>query len=150
MHIKESISLVGFEEVKKVFTCYSVAYRVWFWLKGYCQWLFYYWMIEWMLHVCYSSTGANWILWLMFLLLSCLCMLYVDWICFLKVNFARFPILASMARDVLAILISMVAFECAFSVGWRILSNHHCCLTHNGRKTCLLAKLVEITASLSI
>ncbi|KAH0639799.1 hypothetical protein KY285_036385 [Solanum tuberosum] len=38
-----------------------------------------------------------------------------------KFNEPRFPIISEMARDVLAISISSVASECAFSTGGRIL-----------------------------
>lgn len=38
-----------------------------------------------------------------------------------KVNSPRFPVLSQLARDVLAIFMSSVASECAFSTGGRIL-----------------------------
>ncbi|WVZ25696.1 hypothetical protein V8G54_004240 [Vigna mungo] len=47
----------------------------------------------------------------------------------LKVNSTRFPILANMAREVLAIPISTVASECAFSTGGRVISPYRSCLT---------------------
>ncbi|KAF3628118.1 hypothetical protein FXO37_29536 [Capsicum annuum] len=43
-----------------------------------------------------------------------------DILCWWKVNEPRFPILVEMARDVLVIPISSVAFECAFSMGGRV------------------------------
>ncbi|WVY98387.1 hypothetical protein V8G54_030538 [Vigna mungo] len=46
-----------------------------------------------------------------------------------KVNSTRFPILANMAREVLAIPISTVASECAFSTGGRVISPYRSCLT---------------------
>ncbi|WVZ09209.1 hypothetical protein V8G54_013739 [Vigna mungo] len=46
-----------------------------------------------------------------------------------KVNSTRFPILANMAREVLAIPISTVASECAFSTGGRVVSPYRSCLT---------------------
>ncbi|KAH0634432.1 hypothetical protein KY290_037845 [Solanum tuberosum] len=46
-----------------------------------------------------------------------------------KINSPRFPVLAEMARDVLAIPISSVASECAFSTGGRILDSFRSSLT---------------------
>ncbi|KAM3374597.1 hypothetical protein P3S68_013311 [Capsicum galapagoense] len=46
-----------------------------------------------------------------------------------KVNEPRFPILAEMARDVLAIPISSVASECAFSTGGRVIDPFRSSLT---------------------
>ncbi|KAH0711371.1 hypothetical protein KY289_007330 [Solanum tuberosum] len=46
-----------------------------------------------------------------------------------KVNAPRFPILSELARDVLAIPISSVASECAFSTGGRILDRFRSSLT---------------------
>ncbi|KAM3250646.1 hypothetical protein P3L10_004716 [Capsicum annuum] len=46
-----------------------------------------------------------------------------------KVNEPRFPILAEMARDVLAIPISSVASECAFSTGGRVIDPFRSLLT---------------------
>ncbi|WVY90741.1 hypothetical protein V8G54_036257 [Vigna mungo] len=46
-----------------------------------------------------------------------------------KVNSTRFPILANMAREVLAIPISTVASECALSTGGRVVSPYRSCLT---------------------
>ncbi|XP_075083611.1 zinc finger BED domain-containing protein RICESLEEPER 2-like [Nicotiana tabacum] len=46
-----------------------------------------------------------------------------------KINVPRFSILAEMARDVLAIPISSVASECAFSTGGRILDSFRSSLT---------------------
>lgn len=46
-----------------------------------------------------------------------------------KINSPRFPILAEMARDVLAIPISSVASESAFSTGGRILDSFRSSLT---------------------
>ncbi|WVZ14298.1 hypothetical protein V8G54_011864 [Vigna mungo] len=52
-----------------------------------------------------------------------------------KVNSTRFPILANMAREVLAIPISTVASECAFSTGGRVVSPY---------RSCLMPKIVEV------
>ena len=46
-----------------------------------------------------------------------------------KVNEPRFPILAEMVRDVLVILISCVASECAFSTAGRVLDQFRSSLT---------------------
>ncbi|KAH0712018.1 hypothetical protein KY289_007977 [Solanum tuberosum] len=46
-----------------------------------------------------------------------------------KINSPRFPVLAEMARDVLAIPISSVASECAFSTSGRILDSFRSSLT---------------------
>ena len=46
-----------------------------------------------------------------------------------KVNSPRFPILSQLARDVLAIPMSSVASECAFSTGGRILDPFRSSLT---------------------
>ncbi|KAH0698365.1 hypothetical protein KY285_015061 [Solanum tuberosum] len=46
-----------------------------------------------------------------------------------KVNSPRFPFLSEMARDVLAIPVSSVASECAFSTGGRILDSFRSSLT---------------------
>ena len=46
-----------------------------------------------------------------------------------KVNEPRFSILVQMVRDVLAILISCVASECAFSTGGRVLDPFRSSLT---------------------
>ncbi|XP_049373623.1 zinc finger BED domain-containing protein RICESLEEPER 2-like [Solanum verrucosum] len=46
-----------------------------------------------------------------------------------KINSPRFPVLAEIARDVLAIPISSVASECAFSTGGRILDSFRSSLT---------------------
>ncbi|KAH0702686.1 hypothetical protein KY285_016964 [Solanum tuberosum] len=46
-----------------------------------------------------------------------------------KINSPRFPFLSEMARDVLAIPISSVASECAFSTGGRILDSFRSSLT---------------------
>ena len=46
-----------------------------------------------------------------------------------KVNSPRFPILSQLARDVLAIPISIVAFESAFSTGGRVLDSFRSSLT---------------------
>ncbi|KAH0736593.1 hypothetical protein KY285_012300 [Solanum tuberosum] len=46
-----------------------------------------------------------------------------------KVNAPRFPILSELAHDVLAIPISSVALECAFSIGGRILDRFRSSLT---------------------
>ncbi|XP_075110617.1 zinc finger BED domain-containing protein RICESLEEPER 2-like isoform X2 [Nicotiana tabacum] len=50
----------------------------------------------------------------------------LDW---WKINAPRFPVLYELARDVLAILISSVASECAFSTGGRILDSFRSSLT---------------------
>ncbi|XP_018436185.1 zinc finger BED domain-containing protein RICESLEEPER 2-like [Raphanus sativus] len=47
-----------------------------------------------------------------------------------KVNFSKFPILAEIARDVLAMQVSSVASESAFSTSGRIIFPHRSCLTH--------------------
>ena len=47
--------------------------------------------------------------------------LHFDILNWWKRNAHRYPILAQMARDVLAILVSTVASECAFSIGGRVL-----------------------------
>ncbi|PHT35667.1 Glutamine--tRNA ligase [Capsicum baccatum] len=46
-----------------------------------------------------------------------------------KYNSARFPFLSEMARDILAIPISSVASECAFSTGGRVLDSFRSSLT---------------------
>ena len=46
-----------------------------------------------------------------------------------KVNSPRFPVLSQLARDVLAIPMSSVASECAFSTGGRILDSFRSSLT---------------------
>ncbi|CAJ2632655.1 unnamed protein product [Trifolium pratense] len=46
-----------------------------------------------------------------------------------KANSTRYPILASIARDVLAIPATIVASESAFSTGRRVASDHRTCLT---------------------
>jgi len=46
-----------------------------------------------------------------------------------KVNSPRFPLLSEMARDVLAIPVSSVASECAFSTGGHILDSFRSSLT---------------------
>ncbi|CAK8563417.1 unnamed protein product [Lathyrus sativus] len=46
-----------------------------------------------------------------------------------KVNSGQYPILANIARDVLAIPISIVASESAFSTGERVLDPYHSSLT---------------------
>ncbi|XP_060215666.1 zinc finger BED domain-containing protein RICESLEEPER 2-like [Lycium barbarum] len=51
-----------------------------------------------------------------------------------KINSPRFPVLAEMPRDVLAIPISSVASKCAFSTGGRIL---------NSFRSSLIPKLVQ-------
>ncbi|XP_055823973.1 zinc finger BED domain-containing protein RICESLEEPER 1-like [Solanum dulcamara] len=48
-----------------------------------------------------------------------------------KMNSARFPILAEMARDVLAVPVSSVASESAFSTGGRLLDSFRSSLTPN-------------------
>ncbi|CAN1340611.1 Zinc finger BED domain-containing protein RICESLEEPER 2 [Linum perenne] len=52
-----------------------------------------------------------------------------DVLAYWKASALRFPILSEMARDVLAILISSVASESAFSTGGRVLSNFRSSLT---------------------
>nr|XP_016512348.1 PREDICTED: zinc finger BED domain-containing protein RICESLEEPER 2-like [Nicotiana tabacum] len=46
-----------------------------------------------------------------------------------KLNSARFPILAEMARDVLAVPVSSVVSECSFSTGGRLLDSFRSSLT---------------------
>jgi len=46
-----------------------------------------------------------------------------------KLNSGRFLILSNMASDLLAILISTVSFESAFSTGGRVLDPHHSSFT---------------------
>lgn len=46
-----------------------------------------------------------------------------------KVNSARFPVLSSMVRDVLAVPMTLVVSESAFSTGERILSEFRSSLT---------------------
>jgi hypothetical protein len=46
-----------------------------------------------------------------------------------KANSTRYPILASIAREVLAIPATTVASESAFSTGGRVVSDHRTCLT---------------------
>ncbi|XP_061358792.1 zinc finger BED domain-containing protein RICESLEEPER 4-like [Gastrolobium bilobum] len=46
-----------------------------------------------------------------------------------KVQSSRFPIIANIAREVLAIPISIVASESAFSIGGRVLDHYCSCLT---------------------
>ncbi|XP_075083342.1 zinc finger BED domain-containing protein RICESLEEPER 2-like [Nicotiana tabacum] len=48
-----------------------------------------------------------------------------------KLNSARFPVLAEMARDVLAVPVSSVASECAFSTGGHLLDSFRSSLTPN-------------------
>ncbi|CAA7047615.1 unnamed protein product [Microthlaspi erraticum] len=45
-------------------------------------------------------------------------------------NSAKFPILSLVARDVLAMQVSSVASESAFSTSGRMLDPHRSCLTH--------------------
>ena len=45
-------------------------------------------------------------------------------------NSVKFPILSEIARDVLAIQVSSVASESAFSTSGRLLEPHRSCLTH--------------------
>ncbi|PHT59109.1 Galactokinase [Capsicum baccatum] len=52
-----------------------------------------------------------------------------DILCWWKVNEPRFPILVEMAHDVLAIPISSVASECAFSTGGRVIDPFRSSLT---------------------
>jgi hypothetical protein len=46
-----------------------------------------------------------------------------------KLNASRFPVLARLARDVLAIPVSTVASESAFSTGGRVLDDFRASLT---------------------
>lgn len=46
-----------------------------------------------------------------------------------KTNSSKYPIMSLMAREVLAIPVSSVASECAFSTGSRILDQYRSCLT---------------------
>ena len=52
-----------------------------------------------------------------------------DLLRWLKLNSERFPILSSLARDVLDIPIYTIAFESAFSTGGRVLDSFQRCLT---------------------
>ncbi|CAN1323948.1 Putative AC9 transposase [Linum perenne] len=52
-----------------------------------------------------------------------------DVLAYWKASALRFPILSEMARDVLAVPISYVASESAFSTGGRVLSNFRTSLT---------------------
>ncbi|CAN1348969.1 Zinc finger BED domain-containing protein RICESLEEPER 2 [Linum perenne] len=54
---------------------------------------------------------------------------WFDVLAFWKASALRFPILSEMARDVLAVPISYVASESAFSTGGRVLSNFRSSLT---------------------
>lgn len=45
-------------------------------------------------------------------------------------NTSKFPILSEIARDVLALQVSSVASESAFSTSGRLLEPHRSCLTH--------------------
>jgi len=47
-----------------------------------------------------------------------------------KVHYSKFPILAEIARDVLAMQVFSVASESAFSTSGRIINPHRSCLTH--------------------
>lgn len=47
-----------------------------------------------------------------------------------KVHYSKFPILAEIAHDVLAMQVSSVASESAFSTSGRIINPHRSCLTH--------------------
>ncbi|XP_054821797.1 zinc finger BED domain-containing protein RICESLEEPER 2-like [Prosopis cineraria] len=47
-----------------------------------------------------------------------------------KVNSSKYPVIGQIARDVLAMPISTVASESAFSTGGRILNEYRCSLTH--------------------
>ena len=47
-----------------------------------------------------------------------------------RTNSSRFPVLSEIARDVLAMQVSSVASESAFSTSGRILEPHRSCLTH--------------------
>jgi hypothetical protein len=53
----------------------------------------------------------------------------IDILAWWKVNSSRFPVLGHMARDVLAIPITTVASESAFSIGGRILDDFRTSLT---------------------
>nr|KYP55847.1 Putative AC9 transposase [Cajanus cajan] len=52
-----------------------------------------------------------------------------------KLNLGRFPILAKMARDLLAVHVSTVASETAFSIGGRVLDPYRSSLTPRMAKT---------------
>ena len=58
-----------------------------------------------------------------------------DVLCWWKINSKRFPILFNMARDVLTVPISTMAFECAFSTSGRLLDLF---------KSFLTLKIVEV------
>ena len=53
-----------------------------------------------------------------------------DVLSYWRSNAARFPVLLEIARDVLAMQVSSVASESAFSTSGRMLSPHRSCLTH--------------------
>lgn len=53
-----------------------------------------------------------------------------DVLSYWRTNAARFPVLSEIARDVLAMQVSSVASESAFSTSGRMLSPHRSCLTH--------------------
>ena len=41
-----------------------------------------------------------------------------------KVNSAKYPVISIMARDILAILVSTVAFESIFNIGGKVLDQY--------------------------
>ena len=53
-----------------------------------------------------------------------------DVLSYWRTNSARFPVLSEIARDVLAMQVSSVASESAFSTSGRMLEPHRSCLTH--------------------
>lgn len=53
-----------------------------------------------------------------------------DVLSFWRVNSGKYPVLSTLAKDVLAVQVSSVASESAFSTSGRILEPSRSCLTH--------------------
>jgi len=47
-----------------------------------------------------------------------------------KINSCRFPILSNIARELLAMLVSMITFESAFSIEGKVFDPYRSCLSH--------------------